>query len=372
MEKPFFDSGAIDFTSGGIFAGSLGHSNKRVLDALAGADCCCCYSAHYRHPAVERYIDMLKEFTGFEAVALFSTGAEATEAFWRVARVYTGKPGIWGGLSDPDLVGTDAAPPDSMHGVTLGSLIMAGKMQWETIGMLPRLENGTWSAAPEMTGGMIMEPYHAPSAQWHREDPTMQRVRARVKEFPDMLFCVDEVQGGFGRTGKLWAHEWYPGLKPDFVCAGKGMGGGFPLSALLGPRDILESKVVIDHAHLHSTHSGHPVMAAVGAVVIEEMQRSNLINESRRKGEFLASCLSDCGVRHHAGKGLLAGLEFADEEQANAVVEAARRRGLLTVATGRKWVKLGPPLTITEQQIEDGCEILKLAIQEVIYGQNFA
>lgn len=360
----------IDFTSGGIFAGVFG-SDFWPWDACNDIPACC-YSPHYINPVTERYEAMLKEFTGYESVCLFTTGAEATEAFWRCMRVYTGKPGIWGGLIDPDEVGTEKPLCDAMHGVTLGALIMAGRLQWHELGVFPELGASRFGTVPEMTSGMIMEPYHAPSAQFHRVDPTINRVRELQRTFKDIPLCIDEVQGGFGRTGKLFAHQWYEDFKPDFVCCGKGMGGGLPLSALLGPKEILEDPRVLGHAHLHSTHSGNPLMCAVGIEVIERLERESLISESYRKGLWLSEHLKGCGVRFHAGRGLLAGLEFAGPMQAEKVVRKCRECGLLTVPTGRKWVKLGPPLTISDEQLEQGCAILRAAIEEVLDADSEA
>lgn len=352
----------IDFTSGGIFAAIFGGDWLPKLHAPMAA----CYGAHYRNDITDRYIDMLKEFTGFDSVALFSTGSEATEAFWRVCRIHTGKPGIWGGLVDPDDVGKDKAVSDAMHGYTLGALIMSGKMSWPALGVWPELGGNRFGTSYDATGGAIFEPYHAASAQFHKTDPTIDRLKNNRKSFPDIPMCCDEVQGGFGRTGKVFAWEWYDGLKPDFVCVGKAMGGGFPLAALLGPKEIMEDKIVIENAHLHSTHSGHPAMCEVGIQVIEKLQSDSLINQSYSKGMLLDKYLKDCGVRHHSGRGLLAGLEFRDADQADRVVLGCRKMGVLTVSTGRKWIKLGPPFTISEYDIEKGCNIIKSVIAEVL------
>lgn len=358
----------IDFTSGGIFAAILGPNPKAVRQAMAEVDVIACYGAHYEHKMATRYKDMLKELTGFESVALFTTGAEATEAFWRCCRVYSGKPGIWGGLVDPDEVGSEKPLSDAMHGVTLGAMIMAGRLSWPELGVWPELGESRFGQRPESTGCMIMEPYHAPSAQFHRIDPTIKRIINNQKEFPDISLCCDEIQGGFGRTGKLFAHQWYDGLKPDFVTIGKGCGAGMPLSALLGPREIMESESVLQAGHLHSTHSGHPVMAAAGCAVIEQLEKKDLIARSFRLGFQLENLLTDyCGsVRIHAGKGLMAGLEFKDADEAHRVAQLCEQKGLLVVDTHRKWIKLGPALTISVEDLENGVMILHDAINEVL------
>jgi 4-aminobutyrate aminotransferase-like enzyme len=317
---------------------------------------------------------MLKEFTGFESVALFSTGSEATEAFWRCCRVYNGKPGVWGGLVDPDEVGNDTPKCDAMHGVTLGALIMAGSMTWMEIGCFPELGEGRFGRGYESTGCMIMEPYHAPSAQFHRISPTIERIVSLQKEFPDIPLCVDEIQGGFGRTGKLWAHEHYQNegrflLKPDFITIGKLCGGGLPLSALLGPKEIMESDTVRESGHLHSTHSGNPLMCAVGCTVIEEMQKQKLIERSAELGERMHEELKKLPIRVH-GRGLLAGIEMQSPEEVKVVVANCLRMAVQVCDTGRKWVKIGPALNIEDETLMAGIKILMEVVEEVVNGRK--
>jgi len=257
-------------------------------------------------------------------------------------------------------------------------MIMAGKMSWQELGIFPELGASRFGMGHEATAGMIMEPYHAPSAQFHRIQPTIMRIMGLQKEFPNIPLCMDEIQGGFGRTGKLWAFEHYDNcydddkkeyvdrpLKPQFITAGKGLGGGLPLSALLGPRDIMESDAAKDFGHLHSTHSGNPLMCAVGCAVIEAMDKYNLIAESARKGAMMHEALSSLPVRTH-GKGLLAGIEMQGPEEVRKVVLLCDQRNVQVVDTGRKWVKLGPALNIPDDVLMQGVQVVKDCVQEVV------
>ncbi len=364
----------IDLSAGGIMCAMFGDRSQIIHEAIHRVDVFCSYASHRQDYWRDRYIRALKDLTGFESVALFSTGSEATEAFWRVARTYNGKPGVWGGLVNPDEHGLDHVLADSMHGWTLGSLIMAGRLAWPSLGVFPELGEKRFGMAPHATCGMIMEPYHAPSGQFHR-DFTIKTILDKRREFPDILFCIDEVQGGFGRTGKLWAHEHYQDpegrrlLKPDFVTIGKLCGGGMPLSALLGPKEVMESESVQKFGHLHSTHSGNPLMCSVGCAVIEEMQKQNLIYESARKGEILHRLLREFPVKSH-GKGLMAGLEFENEEEATKIWEICKERGVWVVNTGRRWVKIGPQLNIEDDVLIEGIKILKEVVEEVVHGRE--
>ncbi len=354
----------LDFTSGGIFQAILGNSAQLAFQAAQELKIETCYTPHHSNKWTERYKDIIKEWSGFESVALFTTGAEATEAFWRCCRTYNGKPGIWGGLVDPDEVGTDGPAPDAMHGMTNGALVMAGRITEPALGSI------RFGQGPDYTGCMIMEPYHAPSAQFHKVSPTIERVIANQKEHKHIPLCVDEIQGGFGRTGKRWAHQWYEDLKPDFITIGKAAGAGLPISALLGPKEIMESKDVKAYGHLHSTHSGHPLMCQIGCMVIEKIEKHDLISASLRYGWDMEKGLKGCGVRFHAGRGLLAGLEFKNEKEANWMVRVCQKRGLLVVKTGRKWVKIGPALTIRYDELEAGIKIIREAIGEVLDGRT--
>ena len=214
---------------------------------------------------------------------------------------------------------------------------------------------------------MIMEPYHAPSGQFHKIDPTINRISARVREFENILFCVDEIQGGFGRTGKLFAFDHYGKSlpRPTFVTIGKLAGGGMPLSALLGPKEIMESDTIKEFGHLSSTHSGHPVMCSIGVAVIEEIQKQGLILQAEQKGQILHRLLGEFPIQSH-GKGLLAGLVLRDNDEVKEVVKRCEDQGVILCDTGRKWVKIGPALTIKEKEIIAGCKILQRVIEEVV------
>ena len=365
-----FGKSYIDLTAGGIFSCMFGPAYAPIYEAMMRVTYFHCYSSRFGNYWQEKYREMLREDTGFESFVVYSGGAEAVEAALRVAWTYTGQPGVWGGLVDPDLVGTDKPPCDQFHGWTLGARILAGKIAWPELGVYPELGGLKFGLAPENTAIMAMEPYHAASGQFHKQDPTLNRIAERRKEFPNILFLIDEIQGGFGRTGKMFAHQHYePKLYPDIVTLGKLVGAGFPMSVLCGPKEVLESESVKKFAHLHSTHSWNPLACSVGCMVIEKMRELNLIGESARKGKILHDMLSKLPVRSH-GKGLMAGVEFDSPEEAAKVIRLTEERGLLVVDTGRKWVKIGPALTITDEELIKGISILKEVVEEVVNGRS--
>ena len=324
----------IDFTSGGIFTCSVGNANKRVMKAIRDVP----FIASYQHgnPYRQKYLKMLAEFTGYEAAALFSTGTDATEAAWRIMRRFTGKEGIVG-------------LPDAFHGMTLGALIMASL-----------LNDWRYAEVPEKTCGIIIEPYIALTAKQHSPD-MINRVISYRNEFKLML-CLDEVQGGFGRTGKLFGFQHYEGLKPDLVCIGKACGSGSALSAVLGRKELVNEPAM----ELHTTHGGNPLACAIGIATIEEFIEKDLINRARHLGEtILEPWIENLPIEAY-GKGMIAGLVFQDRETCKKVVGLCEKRGLLVVDTQKHTIKIGPPLIIKEAVLKKGLKILKESIEEIL------
>ena len=323
----------IDFTAG-IFAANIGHNNEQVTEAIREyAPMIHTYT--FRNLIRENYIHELCKFTGFEDAALFSAGTEATEAAWKVARTFTGKMGVWG-------------LQESFHGKTYGAQIMASR------------ENSIHYAQPlESTCMMIMEPYVSPKAMWH-SDKTINRIRGHHND-RKLLLCLDEIQAGFGRTGKMFGYQYYDFLTPDLVCIGKGMGNGFPISGLLGPKKMLSESVM----GLSSTHGGNPLACAVGLAVIDFMQENDIIKEAERKGKILHTLLASFPIITQ-GKGMIASLWFETKEQADKVVIESAKKGLLLVHTDGTTVKIGPPLTIPDIQLSQGLAILKEVVKEVM------
>lgn len=325
----------IDLSSG-IFAANIGH--RRGAKAIADQCERLVHSYMYRTEIQDTYLRELCEFTGFESAYLFSSGTEAVEAAWKVARRMTGKPRILG-------------LPGAFHGKTLGSLIAAGKEQdWRN------------QAAPGAgkTGAFIMEPYRAVDAQFH-DARLIEKVKEIVKQ-EQCYLIADEIQGGFGRTGTLFGYEHY-GLKPDLVCIGKGMGNGFPMSGLLGPSKLIDHPAM----ELSSTNGGNPLACAAGLAVIRYMKRENIIARSCELGKKFHSWLADFPVPVQ-GRGMVAALIFDDIDTADKVVVEACKRGVLVVHTMANTVKLGPPLTIAEDRLKEAVEILGEVCQQLTQG----
>jgi len=196
----------------------------------------------------------------------------------------------------------------------------------------------------------------------------------RVCQKNGILLAFDEMQAGFGRTGRAFGFQHY-GVTPDLICCGKGMGGGVSLAGVLGRAEIMD---LPDIGNMSSTHSANPMVCAAGLAVIEEIENRNLITETARKGELLFGALSELQARfpnrisHLLGRGLIAAVLFRHPETGlpdgsftSKVAELCMQKGLLVVHTGRESIKIGPPLTITDEALIEGVNVLGEAISEV-------
>jgi len=189
------------------------------------------------------------------------------------------------------------------------------------------------------------------------------------------LITFDEIQGGFGRTGKLFVYQHYD-VEPDLLCLGKALSGSLPLSAVIGSQKIMD---LPEFGSMSSTHSANPLCCAAGLANLEAIESGNLVAESARKGEILHNRLNALKekypdrISYVFGKGLLAGIIFKQPQTGkpdgifpSRVCEKAMQKGLLVVHTGRESIKIGPPLTITEEALEEGIDVLAEAIEETI------
>ena len=181
------------------------------------------------------------------------------------------------------------------------------------------------------------------------------------------------MQSGFGRTGKNFGYEHY-GVRADLLCCGKGMGGGFPLSGVIGTRKVMD---LPDVGNMSSTHSGNPIMVTAGIAVLNELKNRNLVNESKRKGQILHEELNKIKETHSEiissiqGVGLIAAvifnLDFKEDMNylVSRVAELCMQKGLLVVHTGRESIKIGPPLTIPDEALKEGLSVLKESVSEI-------
>lgn len=317
----------IDFTSG-IFAASLGMANDLVSEAVYLQAERCIHAYQFDTEIKREYLKRLCEFTGFEAAYMFSSGTEATEAAWKIARRHTGRPGIWG-------------LQPAFHGKTFGAQIAATRERdWR--GQTPA----------EKTGCLIFEPYVAISAQFH-DQKTIDRIVHLQKEH-DLILIADEIQAGFGRTGKMFGYQHYQEIKPDLVCIGKAMCNGFPGSAVLGPSDLVDNPLM----DLSSTNGGNPLACAAGSAVLDVFEHDHIIERAAETGIYFHEQLQKNLSHPVQGRGMVASIYFESVQEADQAVIDLCAAGMLVVHTKAQTIKLGPPLNISKFDLMEGITIL--------------
>jgi 4-aminobutyrate aminotransferase-like enzyme len=190
----------------------------------------------------------------------------------------------------------------------------------------------------------------------------------------NMLVAFDEMQAGFGRTGKLFGYEHYE-VEPDILCCGKGASSGLPLSFVLGSEAIMDLPGI---GSMSSTHSANPLVCVAGHQTLIAMFEDNLIEHSQKLGVLFHQELNNLKlkypqhIKYVMGKGLLAALIFIDEKGVvlsnlcDAISEKAFQKGLLVVHTGRESIKLAPPLSISKEALLEGISVLDECIKESV------
>jgi 4-aminobutyrate aminotransferase-like enzyme len=194
----------------------------------------------------------------------------------------------------------------------------------------------------------------------------------------DALLIFDEVQAGFGRTGKFWAFEHY-GLTPDIICCGKGISSSLPLSAVIGRAEIMDQ---FPPGSMTSTHTGNPVCCAAALANLKKLVGDKLADNAAKMGRILDAGLKKIQqshadvIGHYTCRGLVAGLQIVqpgtkepNHDLAHAIIERCFEKGLLFFSPVGAWgqtVKIAPPLTITEEALREGLLVLSEAVDEVV------
>jgi 4-aminobutyrate aminotransferase-like enzyme len=355
----------IDFTSG-IFVTNVGHGT--VAEAIKKQADKLIHSYTFSHTSRLNLMKKLREITGFEKFFLLSAGTEATDCAVKLMRKKREAYCI------VSLFG-------SMHGKSMCAEKLRGNdgdNEWaysndDSMDFYHLMDpfNGhfmddmavlLYKRAPKEIAGFMIESYRGWNAKFY-DKKYIQDLMSFAKSH-NIPVCFDEIQGGFGRTGKLFAYEHYD-VRPDLICVGKGLGGGLPISAVFGPASMLD---IPDD--LSSTHSANPICCEAAISAIDSLMKNDLITSARVKGELLyrelLKLLVSTSVKEVNCKGLLASIIFKTSAQADKVVLEAMKRGLLLVRTGRESIKIGPPLTIRTSNMLRGINILK----ECVCGQS--
>ena len=226
--------------------------------------------------------------------------------------------------------------------------------------------------------GFMLEAFQGWGSIFYPKD-FVKEIENVCREY-NILLTFDEMQSGFGRTGYKFGYEYYE-VKPDLICTGKGMGGGVPLSGLIGRSEIMDLPEV---GNMSSTHSANPMVCAAGLAVLNEIEERDLVGKAQKMGVIFKESLENIRIQfpqnisYVLGEGMIMAMLFRnpisgmpDAEIASRVVERAMQKGLLVVHTGRESIKMGPPLTISESALLEGLQVLRDSIFEVLSEVNY-
>ena len=357
--RRFLDLGA------GIAVNALGHAHPELVTALSDqAQNLWHVSNLYEIPNQQRLADQLVSLTFADTVFFTNSGTESCELAVKMARKY------WYEKGQPERVEIITFE-GSFHGRSSAGIAAAGseKMTKGFGPLLPGFVHLKWNdhdaikaAISDKTAAIMIEPIQGEGGIRPVPEQCLKGLRDLCNEH-GLLLIFDEVQCGVGRTGKLFAHEW-AGIDPDIMMVAKGIGGGFPLGAVLAKEDAAFGMTTGTHG---STYGGNPLGCAVGNKVLELVGETAFLGEVAEKAAYFKAGLEDLVARHPntfksvRGKGLMMGLECAVPNM--DVVNAGYDALILTVPAGDNVVRFVPALTITKEEIDEALARLSSAAQ---------
>ena len=359
--RRFLDLGA------GIAVNALGHAHPELVKALSDqAQNLWHVSNLYEIPNQQRLADQLVSLTFADTVFFTNSGTESCELAVKMARKY------WYEKGQPERVEIITFE-GSFHGRSSAGIAAAGseKMTKGFGPLLPGFVHLKWNdhdaikaAISDQTAAIMIEPIQGEGGIRPVPEQCLKGLRDLCDEH-GLLLIFDEVQCGVGRTGKLFAHEW-AGIDPHIMMVAKGIGGGFPLGAVLASEDAAFGMTAGTHG---STYGGNPLGCAVGNKVLELVGDAAFLDEVAEKAAYFKAGLEALVARHPytfksvRGKGLMMGLECAVPNM--DVVNAGYDALILTVPAGDNVVRFVPALTITKEEIDEALARLSSAAQSL-------
>lgn len=374
----------IDFVAG-IAVVNTGHSHPRVVAAAQAQ------LTHFSHTcfqvvAYDGYLRLAERLNALapgdaaKKTMLVSTGAEAVENAVKIARAFTGRPGV-------------IAFNGAFHGRTLLALGLTGKVDPYKLGVGPfpgEIYHAPYPCAlhdvsvedaihgiellfkndieARRVAAFIVEPVQGEGGYYPAPAEFLQRLRALADKH-GILLIADEIQSGIGRCGKMFAVE-HSGVVPDIITLAKGLGGGFPVAAVVGRAEVMDA---LAPGGLGSTYAGAPMACAAALAVLDVMEEEKLCERALAIGEHMQRRLRDLAARHKCigdvrGLGAMVALELfkdgdlsrPDAERTRAIVAEAARRGLVLLSCGvyANVIRVLVPLTASDALLDEGLEIL--------------
>lgn len=347
----------LDFVAG-VSACTLGHCHPRVVEAVK------IQAEKYMHvmvygeyilpPAVELAKLLAANLPPqLQTTYLVNSGTEAIEGSLKLARRATGRTQI-------------LYAHHAYHGNTMGAMSVMGFEERKNVfkPLIGDCHAITYNAEGDIekitqdTAAIILETIQGGAGFIQPENDFLKKVRQRCNETGTLLI-LDEIQPGFGRTGKLFGFEHF-GIVPDILVMGKGMAGGMPIGAFTASREVmalLQDKPKLGHI---TTFGGNPVVAAAALATLQELTQTQLIEQTREKEQLFRNLLTHPLIKEVRGRGLMLALIMENAEIATRTILECKKRGLVLfwLLFEERAIRITPPLTISHAEIEEGCQIL--------------
>ena len=355
----------LDFIAG-VSANSLGHNHakvkKAIVEQIEKYMHVMVYGEFVQQPQVALCKLLSKQVSSKEpyAVYLTNSGTEATEGAMKLAKRSTGRSEI-------------IAAKNAYHGNTQGAMSVCGNEQQNSIfrPLIPGIKFILFNDSADLdkitkkTAAVLLETIQGGAGFIEPANDYLIKVKQRCQEVGALLI-LDEVQTGIGRTGKFFGFENYR-ILPDIIVTGKGLGGGMPIGAFMASQKMMATLKQSPKLGHITTFGGHPVIAAAALATVKEITTSTLMTEIDSKEQLFRRLLIHKEIKEIRGKGLMLAILLESSEMATKVILKAIENGLLLF-----WllyedcaIRITPPLTISEEEIKKGCDILLQVIDDL-------
>jgi acetylornithine/N-succinyldiaminopimelate aminotransferase len=355
----------LDFVAG-VSANTLGHNHPEISQAIKDQvdkyTHVMVYGEFVQQPQVELcklLADNLPK--DLETVYLTNSGTEATEGALKLAKRFTGRSEI-------------IAAKHGYHGNTMGAMSVCGAEEQNSAfrPLVPGIKFITFNDLNDLnkittnTAGVILETIQGGAGFIESQNDYLKKVKDKCTEVGALLI-LDEIQSGIGRTGKLFGFENY-NVVPDIIVAGKGLGGGMPIGAFISSfliMDCLKQHPKLGHI---TTFGGHPVIAAAALATLTVLLNTDLIEQTLQKEKLFRKLLVHPLVTEIRGRGLMLAPMVESNEMASEIILKCLDRGLIMfwLLFEGKALRITPPLTISEDEIYKGCNILIEVLNEIL------
>jgi acetylornithine/succinyldiaminopimelate/putrescine aminotransferase len=347
----------LDLISG-IAVSNVGHRHPKVVEAIKKQVDKYMHLMVYGEYIQSPQVILAKELANYlpsnlSNVYFVNSGSEAIEGAMKLAKRFTRRSEI-------------ISFNNAYHGSTQGSLSILGNEEFKQAyrPLLPDCKQLKFNCIIDLdlitakTACVIVETIQGEAGVVLPKNNFLKLLNLKCKEVGALL-VLDEIQCGFGRTGKLFAFEHY-GIIPDILCIAKGMGGGMPIGAFISSKDIMQTLSINPILGHITTFGGHPVCCAASLATLQVILNEDLLSKVHQKEKLFRELLTHPKIKSVRGKGLMFALQFDSFEQNKTIIDKCISKGLITdwFLFNTSAMRIAPPLTITEEEITWACKVI--------------